>query len=146
MALLSAITGPYVYLDTNLFIYALVAFPDYLADVSALFHAIDQGHFQAVTSELTLAETLVKPVMDSDSARQAEYQRAIQTSRSLQVVSVNRRVLTEAAVIRAQTGLRLPDAIHAATSVLAACETFLTNDPHFRAVPGLPVVILSETL
>jgi predicted nucleic acid-binding protein len=144
LALLSAIAGPFVYLDTNVLIYALEAVPEYVAATSSLFEAIDRGQFQAVTSELTLAETLVKPRMDKDDERCAAYEQAIQSSRSMHVVAVNRRVLTEAAAIRAATGLRLPDAIHAATSMLASCETFLTNDPHFRVVAGLPVVVLSE--
>ena len=146
MALLSAVTGPFIYLDTNVFIYALEAFPEYVTETTALFTAIDSGQFQAVTSELTLAETLVKPIMDNDHARQFAYEQAIQTYRSMHVVPVNRRVLVQAAEIRASTGMRLPDAIHAATSRLASCETFLTNDPQFRSVAGLPVVLLSESI
>lgn len=146
MALLSSITGPFIYLDTNVFIYTLEAFPEYVAAATELFHAIDRGQFQAVTSELTLAETLVKPITDNDHALRSTYEQAIQTSRSLHVVSVNRRILTLAAEIRASTGLRLPDAIHAATSKLAGCETFLTNDPQFRVVAGLPVVLISDLM
>ena len=146
MALLSAITGPFVYLDTNIFIYALEAFPEYVVEMTALFDALDSGQFQAVTSELTLAETLVKPIMDNDRVRQAAYEQAIQSVRSLHVVPVNRRILIQAAEIRASSGLRLPDAIHAATSRLASCETFLTNDSQFRSVADLPVVLLSQSI
>jgi predicted nucleic acid-binding protein len=146
MALLSAVAGPFIYLDTNVFIYALEAFPEYVEVTTELFAALDRGQFQAVTSELTLAEALVKPIMDNDPALKSIYDQALQTSKFLHVVPVNRRVLTLAAEIRASTGLRLPDAIHAATSKLASCETFLTNDTQFRSVIGLPVVVLSEAM
>ena len=146
MGLLNRLTGPYIYLDANIFIYALEAYPEYIGELTLLFRAIDEGRFQAVTSELTLAEALVKPFLDGSEEHRAQYEQAIQNTASLHVVPVNRRVLTEASRLRATTGLRLPDAIHAATSVLGSCETFLTNDRHFRGVSGLPVVVLSEIL
>ena len=146
MGLVDAITGPFVYLDANIFIYALEAHADFASELTELFKAIDQGQFLAVTSELTLAETLVKPMLDGDIGKQAVYEQAIQNSTNLHVVSVSRRVLIEAARLRSASNLLLPDAIHAATSLLGACETFLTNDPRFRRVAGLPVVILSEAI
>jgi len=108
--------------------------------------AIDSGELQAVTSELTLAETMVKPELDGNVDLQRVYELAIQNSGGLRVVPVHRRVLMEAARIRASSHLRLPDAIHAATSLLGTCETFLTNDSLFRNVAGLPVVVLSEAM
>ncbi len=146
MGLVNAVTGPFVYLDANIFIYALEAHADSISELTALFQAIDRGQFQAVTSELTLAETLVKPLSEGDAAKQTVYEQAIRNSASLRVVSVNRRVLMEAARLRATSNLRLPDAIHAATSLLGACETFLTNDPLFRNITALPVVVLSEAI
>jgi hypothetical protein len=35
MGLLNAVTGPFVYLDANIFIYALEAYPDYVAELTA---------------------------------------------------------------------------------------------------------------
>jgi predicted nucleic acid-binding protein len=82
MGILSAITGSFVYLDANIFIYALEAFPEYASELTVLFEAIDRGQFQAVTSELTLAETLVKPLMDGDVAKQVVYEQAVQSAGS----------------------------------------------------------------
>jgi predicted nucleic acid-binding protein len=56
-------------------------------------------------------------------------------------------VLRQAAVLRATIpSLRTPDAIHAATALLGNCDMFLTNDPGFRRVPGLPLILLSNVL
>ncbi len=43
MGLLNAIQGNSVYLDTNIWIYALEGFPAFVQELSALFQAIDQG-------------------------------------------------------------------------------------------------------
>ena len=63
---MDSITGEGLYLDTNIFIYALEGYPKFIASVRALFAAIDEGRIRAVTSELTLAESLVKPMMDGN--------------------------------------------------------------------------------
>ncbi len=82
--------------------------------------------------------------MDENVERQTVYQQALQNSDALEVVSVSREVLVEAARLRAIANLRLPDAIHGATAILTGCETFLTNDARLRSLPGLEVVVLSE--
>jgi predicted nucleic acid-binding protein len=43
-------------------------------------------------------------------------------------------------------GLRTPDALHAATALASGCILFLTNDPVFKRVTGLSVVVLSEVV
>jgi predicted nucleic acid-binding protein len=146
MAILSHVTGKSVYLDTNVFIYAVEGFPLFSDELAELFASFDQGKLDAVTSELTLAEALVKPFMDHDALRQEAYVSAIQNSSSLQVLPVTRQVLVEAARTRAESRVRLPDAIHAATARLMGCDAFLTNDDDFAAVHGLNVVVLSEVI
>ncbi len=64
----------------------------------------------AVTSELTLAEALVKPLLDRHAERQAAYLQVLQPSTSLHMAPVSRDVLLAAARLRAETGLKLPDA------------------------------------
>lgn len=61
MVVLNAIRGGRVYLDTNIFIYALEGYADFIDDLTELFASIDAGNIRAVTSELTLAEVLVRP-------------------------------------------------------------------------------------
>jgi predicted nucleic acid-binding protein len=62
MGLLSAIHGDRIYLDVNIWIYALEGYPAFVQDLTQLFQAIDRGTLAAFTSELSLAEALVKPL------------------------------------------------------------------------------------
>ena len=146
MVILNAIWGERVYLDTNIFIYALEGYPDFVNELTELFEKFDEGNLSAVTSELTLAEVLVRPFIDGNIQRQTAYQQALQSSEALEVVPVNRDVLIEAARLRSVANLRLPDAIHGATARLTGCETFLTNDRRLLAIPDIEVVLLSEAL
>jgi predicted nucleic acid-binding protein len=133
-----------IYLDTNIFIYALEGYPVFRAVLTTLFDALDRGELMAVTSELTLAEVLVKPLLDHHAERKAAYLQALQPSTSLQIISVSREVLIAAARLRADANLKLPDAIHLATAQLTGCGEFLTNDAHFPTLPGLVIRQLSE--
>jgi predicted nucleic acid-binding protein len=146
LVVVNAIRGERVYLDTNIFIYAIEGYPDFVDELNQLFDSIDAGNFRAFTSELTLAEVLVRPLMDGNLEIQAVYQQALQSSEVLEVVVVSRGVLIEAARLRAIANLRLPDAIHGATAILSGCETFLTNDRRLTALPGIEVVVVSDIM
>ncbi len=146
MVILNALHGERVYLDTNVFIYALEGYPDFVDELTELFENFDDGNLRAVTSELTLAEVLVRPFIDGNVERQTAYQQVLQSSEALEVVTVSRDVLIEAARLRSVSTLRLPDAIHGATARLTGCETFLTNDRRLLAIPGIEVILLSEVI
>jgi predicted nucleic acid-binding protein len=73
MGLLTSLQGDRIYLDVNIWIYALEGYPDFSSGLAALFQAIDQGTLTAVSSELALAEALVKPIQDQDQAVQNLY-------------------------------------------------------------------------
>jgi predicted nucleic acid-binding protein len=146
MGILNAIQGNQVYLDTNVWIYALEAFPTYVQELTTLLQAIDQGNLLAVTSELSLAEVLVKPIQNQNVSQQNLYKQALSTTPNLQVVPVQRDILIEAAQLRASINLKLPDAIHAATAIRTQCSSLLTNDQKFQSVPGLHIILLSQII
>ena len=146
MGILDALQGQKIYLDTNIFIYAIESYSDYLVALEEVFESADAGNLVVVTSELTLAEVLVKPLQEGDLDKQQAYCEALQNSESLIVAGVSREVLIEAAQIRANQKLKLPDAIHLATAIQYQCSTFLTNDSRFKGNYPLPIVILSEVI
>ena len=145
MGLLNSLHGDRIYLDVNVWIYGLEGYPDFLVDLTALFQAIEQGRLTAVTSELSLAEALVKPMKDQNLAAQAIYQQAISDRDHVEVLPVDRKILIQSAQLRTTNKLKLPDAIHLATAISSNCSTFLTNDKGFCTAKQLPVVILSDS-
>jgi predicted nucleic acid-binding protein len=55
VGLLDLIIGKKVYLDRNIFIYAVEGYDEFSSELNLLFTQFDKGILQAVTSELTLA-------------------------------------------------------------------------------------------
>ena len=144
MAAVSIPSGSRVYLDANIFIYAAenpTAFPQLIT----LLKRLDAGDLSAVTSALTLAEVLVIPIRRGDKALEFSYRRRIASGNSLTVLDITRDILIKAAEIRAKSsGIKLPDAVHAATCLNVGCSSFLSNDIRIRGISELPVVLLNE--
>ncbi|MBI4828425.1 MAG: type II toxin-antitoxin system VapC family toxin [Nitrospinae bacterium] len=142
------VPGPRVYLDTNISIYALEGYPAFTPALTEIFSRIDVGDLIAITSELTLAETLVKPLMDNNKPLYQAYISALQPRNGFSLATVSRDILIAAASLRASnTQIRLPDAIHAATAIEHECASFLTNDNRLAALSetkGMRVVMLSS--
>lgn len=137
MGRVDALIGKGVYLDTNVFVYAVEGFPEHQAFVDELFRSIDDGHVAAVTSELTLAEVLIKPLETGRDDIAAVYEQLLQNSEHLNVVPIDRAILASAARHRADLGIMLPDAIHVATAIAIGCEVLLSNDQKLRVPEGI---------
>jgi predicted nucleic acid-binding protein len=140
MAALDELRGKTVYLDTNIFIYAVEGYEPERAFIQALFAAVDRQELVAVTSEPTLAELLVKPFELGRRDVVAIHSDLVQHTDRLTVPPVDRAILVEAARLRAILGVPLPDAIHVAT---AGCEAFLTNDRRLKVPDGITLACLS---
>jgi predicted nucleic acid-binding protein len=139
MGKVSSKLGQRIYIDTNIVIYAIEGLANYAAQVQPLLDAMDAAEVFIVTSELTLAETLVGPIKAQNLLIQKTYHSFLTTTDILEVVPVSRRILEEAAQLRATSKLKLPDAIHLATALQYQCESFLTNDIAFKSL-NLPQV------
>jgi predicted nucleic acid-binding protein len=86
-----------------------------------------------VTSELSLAEVLVKPLADERITLASRYGDMIQARPELSVVPVDRSILILAAHVRKDAllkdrSIKLPDAIHLATAEQSGCGIFLSDD------------------
>jgi len=138
------VSTPSVYLDTNAFIYWLEGSPTYADQLRSLFGCLEGGKIQATTSELALAELLVKPIAEGNAAMEHACEEFLTSRRNLALVPVSRQVLLRAARIRALERVRLPDAIHVATALLSGCEVFLTNDRQLLQVSAVHVCLLSD--
>ena len=104
-----------VYLDAN-FIIRLVESED-----NSILFVLEQaaaGNVNLITSELTLAEGLVGPVRESDRRLIRAYEDLF-------------------ADLRVTLGNKLPDSIHVATAIGAACGVFLSSDRRIRLPDGL---------
>jgi predicted nucleic acid-binding protein len=119
-----------IYLDTNVFIAAVEGDQaDVRSAIWRLFAASELRGGVLVTSELSIAELLVKPLELELAAVVATYSELLTDGHGLIVIPVDRDVLVRAAHIRKDDkAIRLPDDIHLATADRAGCSVILTND------------------
>ena len=139
-------TGDAIFIDANILIYSVERFPAYYAHLSPLWRAVRTRQIAVHASALMIPETLPIPLRQRNAIVLTAYRRLFR-SRRLTLHPVTDPVLHRAAELRAAHNLRTPDAIHAATALLAPrCDLFLTNDDTFRRVPNLPVTLLRDLL
>jgi len=128
------------YLDSNVVI-SVVEATDAFGPAQARFISqIDAGRMEAVTSELTLAECLVKPFIDRDLKAIKAFMTFLDGRPELPILPVDRAILLDAARLRGELGNKLPDAIHCATALAAGCDRFLTNDKRIALPRGMEFV------
>ena len=143
MDVLAACRGRHVYLDTNIFIYAVEGLAEHAPVLGGLFDLLAAGEVRGTTSELTLAEALAKPLENNRDDVARIYQEMLTSSGWLAVVPIDRLILVEAARLRAKSRLRLPDAIHVATAARAGCSLLLSNDRRLRVPEGMTLLALA---
>lgn len=143
---IESFAGDRVYIDANVFIYAVEGFKKYAKLCPEILQSIEDMKIQAVTSELTLAEVLVKPLQQEKPDVVAIYEDLIQSQFRLDVVPISRDILVTAAKHRAITSCRLPDAIHIATAIVKNSAILLTADKSMKAPGPLRVVTLDELI
>lgn len=143
---IGAFTGNRLYLDTNVFIYFIEGHAHFMPLLEPLFEALDENTFAAVTSELTLAEVLVKPFAEGKQEAAGVYMELLSEGSNLTVAGIDRATLIRSAELRAHINCRAFDAIHLATAQLGGCDFFLTEDMRIRTPDGLRLMHLSELM
>ncbi|HZI85805.1 MAG TPA: type II toxin-antitoxin system VapC family toxin [Pyrinomonadaceae bacterium] len=144
MEQLTSQLGSRVYLDTNIVIYSVEGYTTHATRIKSLLRTMTEGKIKVMTSDLTLAEVLVKPKRDRNTKLADAYRHFLQPTDVLLNCPITREILEAAAGIRATSVLKLPDAIHFASAINHKCDSFLTNDDRFESVPGVKVVMLSQ--
>ncbi|MCY3921242.1 MAG: type II toxin-antitoxin system VapC family toxin [Chloroflexi bacterium] len=134
-----------IYLDTSAFIYSVERHEPYFSLLAPAWQRAENGQFVIVCSELVLAEALVQPLREG-RRKVEDLLRNVLAAPEVHLAPTTRQLWEDAARLRADTGLKTPDALHAATALLTGCALFVTNDSDFRRVEGLPVVILDDLL
>jgi predicted nucleic acid-binding protein len=138
--------GGVVFVDSNILIYSVEQVVAYSGVLRPLWESTRNGELTVRASALVMAEVLPIPLRKGDAALVAAFHDVFRSG-EVERLPVDDPVLHRAAELRAAHNLRTPDAIHAATALLApTCDLFLTNDDAFRRVPNLPVTLLRDVL
>jgi len=133
-------------LDTCVWIYHFENHPIYSLWTKPILQAISGGQCSAVMSEVSLLEILVQPLRLGLSETVANYQLLLDNFPNLLIYPVTRQVTLTAASLRANFGLRTPDALILATGMVQGATLMVTNDIDWKRVPKIQVVCLNDLL
>jgi predicted nucleic acid-binding protein len=132
------VTERRVYLDSNVFIAAMESPGAHSDHAWWIINAIEESQIVGVTSEITLAEILVKPIELGDRDLAAAYEQMIMPGVNFEVLQVRREILIGAAQMRARrSSMRLPDAIHISTALASRCSHFVSDDQRLHSIESL---------
>ncbi len=141
MSLLEQIPqGRPVTVDTAPLIYVLDGDTRFAPRYLPVFEAAERGDISVVLSSVTVAEVLVGPLLGGDEPLAQRYLDAMNDTPNWTVWPVDLDVAQRAARIRAQTGLRLPDAIQVATALASGSSALVTHDRDFLRIGDVRVV------
>ena len=145
MGLLTLPLTGLIYIDASGLIYSMERVEPYRTLLEPMWQEAQDGNITIVSSPLIVIEALVKPLRDGNTEIESQY-RELFASNAVRLLDASYQVFEDAASIRAETGLKTPDSIHAATAIRAECTLFVTNDTDFRRVQELPIIVLDDLL
>jgi uncharacterized protein len=131
-----------VYLDASAIIYSIesaLPFRQKVLDRMAQAENVTGGII--ITSILPRLECRVRPMREGNALLLSNYDLFF-TRRSLLVADIDGTVIERATVLRAQLGLKTPDAIHLATASELRADTVLTGDRDFLRFSAINVELL----
>ena len=136
--------GHRAYIDANYFIYFLTRHPAGFEAAAAVLQACDAGEIIGMTGDAVVAELLVKPYRDDDTAAVTYIKQLFSREHFVQRLPHDAASFELAAEIRGKQGGKLMDALHYATALRGGCRFFLSNDHGFKSTDRMTVVRLKD--
>ncbi len=136
-------SGSKAFLDTNIFIYLIEEHPLYLRKIDDLLRLLERDKYEIITSTLTVGEILTKPYKENRLDLIKTYQDFFE---EMVLVDLNSDIASLFAKMRAQCGIRTPDAVQIASALYAKADLFVTNDARLRqcSQEGFEVLLLGD--
>ena len=135
-----------IVLDSVIWIYHLEEHRKYSGLTAQLLDYVNAGRSEAIVSEITLLEILVRPLRLALQDVADEYEILLEHFPHLHLVPVNRAIILKSASLRAQYGLRTPDALILATGLLQKATLAVTNDKRWKKVTEIEIICFDDLL
>lgn len=129
--------GALVLVDSAPIIYTLEANGKFAARFAPLFQRHANGEILLAVTTITIAEVLTGPLKMGEEALAKRYRAVLE---AWQVVDFTGDIAESAARLRGKYGLKLPDAIQAASALAINADALVTHDRDFAKVRGLRVL------
>ena len=129
--------GALVLVDSAPIIYVLDQDPKFASRFRPLFERQGAGEIQFAVTTVAIAEVLTGPLRAGEEALAKRYRAVME---SWQVVNLTADIAESAARFRASLGLKMADAIQAASAIAINADALVTHDRDFSRVKTLTVL------
>ena len=126
-----------VLVDSAPLIYFLEDHPQFAPRYHGLFELHEQGRVRIAISVVSAAEVLAGPFKHGLDVMAKRYEKSLA---QFEIISVSIEIAISAARLRASAGLRLPDALVAATALEIGATALVTHDRDFSKLKGLRIL------
>lgn len=135
---LSAIpSGSLLLVDSAPIIYVIEMHPTLRPRFRPVFEAHADSRFQLAITTIAIAEVLTGPLKARDDALAQRYRSLFETWHR---IDLDLEIAESAARLRASLGLKLPDAIQAASALKIGAVGLITHDRDFSRLRSLRVI------
>ena len=121
-------------IDTNVFLNVLYKETPYYKHSKEVLLAIESGVLEGIIPTLVISEVLTGFYVDKRDKDASGFLSAILTNENFRVVPLSLDIAVSSAIIRANTRLKLPDAMVLATAVQLRADFLVSNDEGFPEV------------
>lgn len=129
--------GALLLVDSAPIIYTLEGHGRLAARFARMFERHAAGELVLAVTTITIAEVLTGPLRAGEEALARRYRAVLD---AWQVVDLTSDIAESAARLRGKYGLKLPDAIQAASALAINADALVTHDRDFASVRGLRVL------
>ena len=141
MGLADSLVGKRVYFDANIFIYLLEGNEAFKTQIQTLQRLLADGDIEALSSELAFTELLPHPARRGD---QKAIQHVVEYLSAFDLVPLTKEITIHAGILRGETGMKSPDALHVACAMQSNCEAFVSNDRGIQTPEGMMNIKFSD--
>lgn len=133
-------------LDTATFIYHFEKDNPFFEATSVLFRNIQSHQIEGITSVVTLAEILVRPMKIKDIEIIEDYKIILNNFPNLTILNIDQNIAILAAELRAKYKIKLLDALQIAGGLIKEATLFITNNKKLKLVQEIKVVTLRDLI
>ncbi|MFZ1076179.1 MAG: PIN domain-containing protein [Nitrosotalea sp.] len=121
-----------VILDTNILLNAKNASEPHSVYSLQVLNAVEDGFIQAVISVISIAELCTGYYSQGDKSGKEELLAHLISAKGFVIAELDMEIADAAARVRANTGLRLPDAMIIATGLAKGAQYLVTHDKELK--------------
>lgn len=140
-------SGHVAVIDTSIFVGAKSPEEPEHEDCERVLELAHQGRFRSIVSTVTVAEVCTGYRLAKDDGGRASFLDYLRSAETFETVPLGIELADEAARLRSETSLKLPDAIILASGLDRSADLLVTHDREFqRARKCLTVLSAREFL